>query len=249
MWLWLHGFTGSPRSFDALAARATLDSEPLVPWLLGHGRDWQRREVGSFDDEISRLASIAADQPRPRLLCGYSLGARLALGLLAAHPGHFDAAVLIGVQPGLTGGDARAARRRDDARLARMLRTDGLDAFVQHWESLPLFASQRELPRKTLDRQREIRLGHDAEGLARSLEVLGLAEMRDLRPSIGTLGLPLTLVTGSEDAKFKPLAHTLVAKHPHVNVEIIDGVGHNAVLEAPDAIAAVLDRTALRVDA
>lgn len=249
MWLWLHGFTGSPRSFDAVAARATLDSEPLAPWLLGHGRDWQRREVGSFEGEVLRLASIAADQPRPRLLCGYSLGARVALGLLAAHPSHFDAAVLIGVHPGLTDDHARAARRGDDARLVRMLRNEGLDAFVRHWESLPLFASQRELPRETLDRQREIRLDHDAEGLARSLEVLGLAEMPDLRPSIGTLGLPVTLVAGSEDAKFERLAQTVAEKHPHVNVEMIDGVGHNVVLEAPHAIAAVLERTAQRVHA
>jgi len=130
-----------------------------------------------------------------------------------------------------------------------MLRTDGLDAFVPHWESLPLFASQRELPRETLEWQREIRFDHDPEGLARSLEVLGLAEMPDLRSSIGTLGLPLTLVAGSEDAKFERLAHTLAEEHPHVNVEIIDGVGHNVVLEAPHAIAALLERTAQRVHA
>lgn len=247
MWLWLHGFTGSPRSWDALTALAALDVEPVTPWLFGHGIDWRSRAIASFGDEVSRLASVAADHPRPRLLCGYSLGARLGLGLLSAYPELFDAAVLIGVHAGLADDEARDARRAGDAALATMLRTRGLDAFVRYWETLPLFETQRRLPSETLDRQRAIRLGHEPEGLARSLEVLGLAEMPDFRGSIGALRRPLCLVAGSLDAKFAGLATELAQQHRHIDVELIDGVGHNAVLEAPDTIAGVLAQASRRV--
>ena len=103
----------------------------------------------------------------------------MALGLLVEHPHRFDAAVLIGVHPGLRGEKARRERRGLDAERARRLRTEGLRAFVDAWESLPLFESQREVSEEAIRTQRAIRLDHDGEGLAHAMEVLGLAEMPD----------------------------------------------------------------------
>ncbi|RLB41429.1 MAG: hypothetical protein DRH23_17845, partial [Deltaproteobacteria bacterium] len=80
---------------------AELGRTPLTPSLAGHGLDWQSRAVQSFDDEVARLAALASSLQSPRLLCGYSLGARLALGLLVRQPCLFDAALLIGLHPGL----------------------------------------------------------------------------------------------------------------------------------------------------
>ncbi len=242
MWLFVHGFTGAPQSWSIDSQRAV-----AAPWLFGHGHAWKERGVASFDDEVSRLAELAAEHARPRLLCGYSLGARLGLGALVAHPDLFDGAVLVGVHPGLEDDDARAARRRSDADLAARLRTDGLEAFVRHWESLPLFETQRALPAAARERQRSIRLGHTPEGLARSLEVLGLAEMRSYWSSIGAIQCPVTLVAGSLDSKFSKLAWTLAAGMSQFDVEVVQGVGHNVVLEAPDAIGRILERSSKRV--
>ena len=85
MWMLLHGFTGSPRSWDSVVARAELGHEPLIPALIGHGPEWRSVQTTSFDEEISRLGSMASSLDPPRYLCGYSMGARLALGLLASH--------------------------------------------------------------------------------------------------------------------------------------------------------------------
>lgn len=242
MWMLLHGFTGAPGSWSPVLDRVQLDPPPLVPTLVGHGRDGQLGDSESFESEVSRLVAAASRIDRPRLLCGYSMGARVALGILTRRPQLFDGALLIGVHSGLTDEAARQERREADASRARLLRGQGLAAFVAAWEELPLFASQGDVSREARAEQRSIRLAHDAEGLARSLEVLGLAEMPDYRVAMGALEMPITLMSGSLDAKFSGIASALAEEHAHIDEEIVDRVGHNVVLEAPAAVAAALKR-------
>jgi len=45
MWMLLHGFTGAPRSWNPVLARAQLDPPPLIPALAGHERDWHRARL------------------------------------------------------------------------------------------------------------------------------------------------------------------------------------------------------------
>jgi 2-succinyl-6-hydroxy-2,4-cyclohexadiene-1-carboxylate synthase len=242
MWLLLHGFTGAPGGWSGVADSASQDRPPLTPALTGHGADWQSRAVDSFEGEVMRLASMVSDGARPRLLCGYSMGARVALGLLVSRPDLFDAALLIGMHPGLSDEAARAERREVDAARARQLRQDGLPSFVSAWEKLPLFATQGHLPNGVLEEQRAARLGHDPEGLARSLEVLGLAEMPPYAAAIASIDVPVTLMTGSLDRKFSEIASALADPHPRVDAEVVEGVGHNVLLEAPTAVAATMKR-------
>lgn len=242
MWMLLHGFTGAPRSWSGVLSRTQLDPTPLIPALAGHDPTRWPTGVGSFHDEVSRLFSMADSLQRPRLLCGYSMGARVALGLLARRPQFFEAALLIGAHAGLSDDDARADRREVDARRARSLREEGVAAFVAAWEKLPLFASQGAVSDDALAEQRSVRLAHDAEGLARSLEVLGLAEMPDYRTVVGSLDVPITLMAGSLDTKFSRMASVLAEEHAHVDAHIVDGVGHNVLLEAPAEVATALKR-------
>jgi len=239
MWTLLHGFTGSPKSWKRVVEQADL-GPTLIPSLTGHGRGWRARTVASFEGEVTRLTSLASSADRPRLLCGYSMGARVALGLLACKPNLFDAAVLIGVHPGLSEEAARAERSEIDARRARLLREEGLATFVAEWEELPLFATQRGLSPEVLAEQRESRLAHDAEGLARSLEVLGLAAMPDYGPVLASLEIPITIMAGSLDPMFSRIAKVLAKGNPRIEVALVNGVGHNVLLEAPDAVVAAL---------
>lgn len=245
MWTLLHGFTGSPKSWQRVVEQADL-GPTLIPSLTGHGRDWRARTLTSFEGEVKRLATLALSAERPRLLCGYSMGARVALGLLAHKPSLFDAAILIGVHPGLSDETARSKRREIDARRARLLREKGLATFVAEWEELPLFATQRGLSPEVLAEQRDRRLTHDAEGLARSLEVLGLAAMPDYGPVLTSLEIPITIMAGSLDAKFSRIAKVLARGNTGIEVALVNGVGHNVLLEAPDAVASALKVTAER---
>ena len=93
-------------------------------------------------------------------------------------------------------------RHEVDASRARTLREKGLEAFVAVWEELPLFASQRDVSRdvRWLSNVASVS-AHDAEGLVRALDVLGLAEMPDYRAAIASLRIPIALMTGSRDSQ------------------------------------------------
>ena len=237
VWLFLHGFTGAPSSWDAVreGVRSTIASH--CPFIYGHGADWRNVKVDSFEAEVSRLAKLALGLPKPRYLCGYSMGARLALGLILRQRSAFAGAILIGVHPGLEDAGARQRRRTEDSARARTLREEGLDAFVRAWEASPLFGTQARLDDALLKRQRAVRLSHDAEGLARALERLGLGEMPGYGSQVAALALPVRLMAGALDGKFAAISRALAKELPNGRVEIVEAAGHNLPLEAPAAVS------------
>ena len=158
------------------------------------------------------------------------------------HPGLFDAALLIGVHPGLRDELQRAERRAVDSERARALRAEGVEAFVASWEELPLFESQCELPASVREQQRSVRLAHDAEGLATSLEVLGLGAMQSFEGALAEGKVPVSLMAGERDSKFAAIASELAERHPRVDGTLVEGAGHNLLLEAPERVASELLR-------
>jgi len=114
-----------------------------------------------------------------------------------------------------------------------------LPSFVDAWEALPLFATQRAVPEAARDQQRQARLAHDAQALAWSFEVAGLACMPDLRAAVASARQPLRWLTGALDTRFTALAASLVHP-PWVTHRRVAGAGHNLLLEAPADVAASL---------
>lgn len=240
----VHGFTGSPASFDELLSYLGPRAPGLRvfrPPLLGHGAG-PEPVPPRFDREVDRLArAIRGAGFAGAHLCGYSLGARLALGLLARHAVLFSGATLIGVHPGLPSEAERAARVGGDERWCQLLAQQGTTGFLRTWEAQALFATQRALPAARLERQRAIRHGHTADGLQQCLRALGLGRMPDLRGVLRMQPLRVELLVGALDAKFTALGQQLAATAP-VRLERVEGAGHNLPLEAPEQLARVLLR-------
>jgi 2-succinyl-6-hydroxy-2,4-cyclohexadiene-1-carboxylate synthase len=238
--LLLHGFTGTPDSWSEVESRLA-GARILAPALLGHDGTIGPPETRRFEDEVDRLAAtVAAAGSGPIHAVGYSLGGRLALGLLARHPELLSGATLIGAHPGLERPEQRADRRQTDERWAGVLETEGIEAFVSAWEDQPLFATQRGVAPALLEAQRRRRLGHNPRGLARSLRVLGLGAMPSLRDRLGGIGHPVRLLAGERDAKFSTLAREMARALPRGDETIVPGAGHNLLLERPAVLAETL---------
>jgi 2-succinyl-6-hydroxy-2,4-cyclohexadiene-1-carboxylate synthase len=231
-YLCLHGFTGAPDSF----AGVRLPAGSVAPVLGGHLGTGVH---GSFEDEVERLAALGAEAGCQGLL-GYSLGGRLALGILAHYPERFEHALVVSAQAGLVSEDARRARREGDARWVSLLRERGLAAFVGAWQALPLWASQADLPEPVRRALGEQRLRHSAEGLAQSLVHHGLAEMPNLRPQLALLRTRVDLLVGERDPKFVMFAEELSTLIPHSRLSVAPGAGHNLLLERPALCASLL---------
>ena len=225
---------------------AQLDAPSHALAVCGHGGESPPSTSAgpaAFEAEVDRLAAVVqAEVPAPRLVVGYSLGGRLALGLLVRHPDLFQGAALIGANPGIAGEDARVARRCDDERWARLIEEEGLAAFDNGWSALPLFASQHDLDAERLAEQRQVRLAHDAAALAGAMRALSLGAMPDYRPALPAVACRVELIVGGLDAKFESLARQMAKALPNASVHVVEGAGHNVLLEAPTVLARLLNR-------
>lgn len=229
-YLLLHGFTGSPASFVQVDA----PGGSIMPALAGH---LDAPVALDFWSEVDRLAAIGAAFAG---VFGYSLGGRLALGLLARHPERYEHAVIVSAHPGLQSASARDARRDGDAAWAKLLREEGLAAFIAQWEKLDLWTTQRGLPAAARDVQQRERMRHDPARLATSLEALGLAQMPDLRPLLRKVRGRVDVLAGARDEKFVALARELCDILPNARLTVVPDAGHNLVLERPRLCASKL---------
>lgn len=214
----LHGFLGDPSVWDGII-------EGTAIALPGHrGGDLVSL---TWAQNLDAIASLVGDCD---LAIGYSLGARVALGLLAM--GAVSRAIVIGVNPGIDDRD-RAARRASDAAWAKRFRTEQLSKALDAWEAQPLFATQARVSPEILRARRARRVALDPEQIARSLEAMGLAEMPDYHSIVAPDRC--TLIAGADDAKYVAIARSLSAP-----MHVIAHCGHDPLLEQPDALAKVL---------
>ena len=246
----IHGFSGSPASWRRVEALLDAPSHALA--VCGHGGESPpaiSSGPAAFEAEVDRLGAVVqAEVPVPRVVVGYSLGGRLALGLLVRHPDLFLGAALIGANPGIGGEDARAARRRDDDRWARLIEEEGLAVFDNEWSALPLFASQYDLDTGRLAEQRRTRLSHDPAALGAAMRALGLGAMPDYRRALRDVVCRVELIVGGLDTKFESLARQMAETLPNAAVHVVEGAGHNVPLEAPAELVRLLNANLGKVD-
>lgn len=234
----IHGYTGSPASWDEVVRRLPAGARVVRPTVGGHDGT---AAPTSFEGEVDRIAATLREARLERaLLAGYSLGGRLAIGLLARHAELFASALVISANPGLDDPNERDARVAQDETWAALLETEGVSAFVARWEAQPLFATQAKLAATRLEGQRESRLRHDARGLAGAMRALSLGRMPAYAEALSRVPSPITLLTGENDAKFTAIGARLAARLRRGAHVVAPGAGHNVILERPELVAELL---------
>jgi len=235
--LLLHGFTGNRGSYSHLRPRLVEHADVVVVDLPGHGES-PFPEDTTFSSTLEALVALLDALGFGEVdVAGYSLGARVALGLAVAVPGRVRRLVLESGSPGLRRRHDREMRRRTDESLAARLESEGVEPFVDAWEALPIFAGVRSLPGEVQAAVRARRLSGHPEGLALSLRRLGLGTQPNYWPELPRLRTPTLLLTGARDAKFTALARRMAAELPLVWGHVFPNVGHAPHLESPEAWA------------
>lgn len=241
--LLLHGFTGSAIMWSALRPALRARFELVLVDLPGHGRssapaDPSRYVLQRTADDLAHVLD-ALGVPRTALL-GYSMGGRTALQFALAHPDRLSALVLESTSPGITDPEERRQRITSDADLAARVERDGIRAFVDMWERLPLWDSQKSLPAAARARLRAERLAQRPEGLANSLRGAGAGVLPAVTDRLGEIAAPTLLVVGALDAKYVALGRMMSARIPGARLEVVPDAGHAVHLERPDAFAALV---------
>ena len=230
----LHGFGGTRRTWDRVIAR--LDPQryrPLALDLPGHG------DLSSYKRPITFagcVEEVLAAAPQRFALCGYSMGGRVAQHVALAAPDRVGRLVLVSTSPGIEDSRERARRREADRAVAEELERLPFEDFIERWSAQPLFADD---PAEVGALAREDQLRNDPRALARAMRGLGTGEMESLWRRLGELTMPVTVVVGDRDAKFRALGERMLALLRAGRLVSVSG-GHRLPLESPGDLSRAL---------
>jgi 2-succinyl-6-hydroxy-2,4-cyclohexadiene-1-carboxylate synthase len=220
----LHGFGQTGRCWGPLAPALAGGHEVVRLDAPGHGGS-----TGTVAD-LPTTGRLMAQAGGPAVYLGYSMGARMALHVATEAPDVVQALVLVGGTPGIEDDAERARRRAADRALAQRIRDDGVDAFVERWLAMPMFAGLPPGARFDDERRR-----NTAEGLATSLELAGTGSQAPLWDALPDIEAPVLVVAGEDDHRYAAIAErTAGAIGPNARAALVPGAGHSAHLEQPE---------------
>jgi 2-succinyl-6-hydroxy-2,4-cyclohexadiene-1-carboxylate synthase len=238
----LHGFTGSAEAWAPVWPQLGARCTTIAVDLPGHGRssapdDARRYALPRFADDLEHVLETLGLE-RVAVL-GYSMGGRAALHFALRHPGSVAALLLESTSPGIADDGERRERAAADVALAAAIERDGIDAFVERWEALPLWTSQHALSDSERARLRAQRRENRPRGLANSLRGAGAATEPSLASRLSTLAIPALLVAGALDTKYVAIGRELERLLPSARLAIVPDAGHAVHLERPAELVAV----------
>ena len=229
----LHGFTHTGASWDRVVSALGERYLALSPDLRGHGSAASGGPV-ALDAVIEDVAGLAGGAAT---IAGYSMGGRLALHVALAHPDRVPRLILIGASPGIEDRAEREARRSADERLATEVQQAGIEEFARRWALTPVLAG---LPPALAASVQQDRLRSTTAGLAAALRGLGTGALPSLWDRLGELRMPVALIIGERDTKFRRIAESMAARLPEARLIVVAGAGHAVHLEAPERVAEII---------
>lgn len=234
-----HGFASSHRTWNLLLPFVLDHFNVLLPDLPCHGGSETPRVPLTLMQLAGRLDRVLHKfTASPKWLCGYSMGGRVALHCALNNSASVRGLILLGASPGISEHADRAARAAADQQLAQELLTNGIEWFVNHWENLPIFASQASLPDETKAAIRQERLACKPAALAYALRHWSTGVQADLTERLQEIQCPVLLLAGAQDPKFVQSNQSIAERlGGPCECHTIPHSGHAAQLEQPRATA------------
>jgi len=220
-----HGYSATAEMWRGQVA-ALSAGHKLVLWdMRGHGQS------GSPDDpalysEAATVADMAAILEavgaKTAIVGGLSLGGYMSLAFHARHPGRVRALLIIDTGPGFKKDEARTAWNSRAEETARRFEAEGLAALSSG------------------SAERRLGTHRGAKGLAGAAR--GMLAQRDdtVIQSLPGIRVPSLVVVGSEDKPFLAASDYMAAKIPGARKVVIEGAGHAANIDRPEAFNAAL---------
>lgn len=197
------------------AAKFETCSLPIQP-----ARDWQ-----------SSLQQLADAIPTDSILVGYSMGARLALGLAVEFPNHFRGLVFISGNPGLESAAAREQRAVSDRQVADRIKSQPLCEFLTEWYQQAVFSN---VPADIIQSEIDRKLQRDTAHWPAILHANSIANQPNYWEHLDRLQIPVLAISGEQDTKYCKIAVRLANELPtQVTSQIIAECGHMVHRERP----------------
>lgn len=216
-----HGYSATGRMW-APQQQALKGRYRLITWdMRGHGETESPADPALYSEALTvadMRALLTFLKVDTAVVGGLSLGGFMSLAFHLAHPDLVRALVLCDTGPGYRNPEARAGWNRAAERRARELEAGGLQALGAGTEV-----------RATAKYHRSAQgLAHAARGMLAQFDSRIIDHLPDIR-------VPTLIVVGGLDEPFRGASEYMAAKIPGARLEVIDGAGHAANLDRPEA--------------
>ena len=221
--------------------------------FLGEGSDWQEtfkkldqthqiicpsyfsKEYFS-DFDLKHFVQDIEDQTQKnpglrRIFVGYSLGGRIGLRLLEAHPNLFAHYVFISTHSGLTSELEKENRKRHDKKWINTIQNESWESFIYQWNAQDVLKDSESRIRTEKN--------YNKDHLILALGDYSLGQQKDYTNLIRQNQNRLTWIVGDQDLKFIQLAENLKQKKILLDYKRISS-GHRILFENPEELAMVI---------
>ena len=226
---------GNLQSFDVWAPIIDQLSK-LRPELSHSPVNLHQRRYNGFDDWTEdfchRVESEANGEQS--ILLGYSLGGRLALHACLSRPALWDAAIVVGADPGLESEEEKKLQLDRDRNWAERLKRKPLERLLDEWDAQSVFCGIENQAPRNLGEMDPDRLSHQFEVFSKGLQ-------QNLAPKLAELKRPPVLfVSGEKDHKYQKIGEKLAKSSSAINAQVIADAGHRVPWENPESFVQVL---------
>lgn len=215
-----HGYSATSQMWAGQVEALSKD-HTLVLWdMRGHGQSDSPDDPALYS-EPATVADMAAllDEvgAQTAIVGGLSLGGYMSLAFHRAHPERVRALLIIDTGPGYKNDEAREGWNKNALKTAERYETEGL-AVLERGSA-----------------ERRTALHRSAAGLA--LAARGMLTQRDagVITSLPDIRVPSIVVVGSEDTPFLAASDYMASRIPGARKAVIEGAGHAANIDRPEA--------------
>ncbi|MCA1028802.1 2-succinyl-6-hydroxy-2,4-cyclohexadiene-1-carboxylate synthase [Cytobacillus kochii] len=231
----LHGFTGNSNGWR-FYSEIISDRTIIAPDIIGHGQSESPEHISHYqiEEQAAMLAHLINVMKISKVdVIGYSMGGRLAITFALLFPEKVHRLILESTTPGINSIEDREKRMINDMKICQLIKDKEIEGFVNYWENIPLFASQKKLTAHKREQVRTQRLRNNPQGLINSLIGMGTGAQPSWWTAIAKLQMPVLILTGSIDQKFCTIGEEMSMRIQRATHQTIEKSGHTVHLEKP----------------
>lgn len=240
----LHGFTGCGANWKPFCSTLGAKSMLIMPDLPGHGMTTTDSLDGAkyyFMSVVEQIIGVIDKLGYDKVdILGYSMGGRLALAMSIMYPSRVRKLILESASPGLKTSQERKERSLADSNLGFSILEHGLEKFVNYWENIPLFESQKSLPTGKRALIKKQRLANDPTSLANALWGMSTGMQPSFWESLNTITAEVLIIVGELDYKFCQIAEEMQKAMKNGQIYKVEHCGHAIHVEQPEKFGTIV---------
>jgi pimeloyl-ACP methyl ester carboxylesterase len=237
-----HAFAGSHHAWDPLIDKLSRTRRVIAVDLLGHGESDKPKRGYTMPDQAHAVCAVLDQLDVDQVVgVGHSGGGDVIVAMIEHHPQRLSGAVLLGTPPNLTYVELPIAARALSAPLLGTLiwklLTDNTIKNSLTKTFAPHFTPTEEIYATLIADLRH--MTHHSYIHARR-HVERYRKQEDLTRRTTQSKIPLLIIFGDQDQWVQPQAATHWAQTTDAHIQLLAGVGHTPMTEAPGATAELI---------